>query len=146
MRFVPVKSAARQAALVHHRVCTLLVRPRTMSINARRGCFAEFAVIAPVRRHRVVDLSNLLQDAGDDDTPTVAREAYVASSPSCRLSSSALKCSRPMREGRTLSASIDDSIGPITPSAIAATVGSRLRRSLTAAARGSGGGLRQELR
>jgi transposase len=34
MRFVPVKSAAQQAALLHHRVRDLLVRQRTMLINA----------------------------------------------------------------------------------------------------------------
>jgi transposase len=37
MRFVPVKSAAQQAALLHHRVRDLLVRQRTMLINALRG-------------------------------------------------------------------------------------------------------------
>jgi transposase len=64
MRFVPAKSAAQQAALLHHRVRDLLVRQRTMLINALRGHFAEFGIIAPAGRHRVVDLINLLQDAG----------------------------------------------------------------------------------
>jgi len=35
-----------------------------MLINALRGHFAEFGTIAPAGRHRVVDLINLLQDAG----------------------------------------------------------------------------------
>jgi transposase len=75
MRFVPVKSAAQQAALLHHRLRDLLVRQRTMLINALRGHLGEFGIIAPAGRHRVVDLINLLQDAGDADVPALAREA-----------------------------------------------------------------------
>jgi len=75
MRFVPVKSAAQQAALLHHRVRDLLVRQRTMLINALRGHFAEFGIIAPVGRHRVVDLISRLQDVDDANMPALAREA-----------------------------------------------------------------------
>ncbi len=46
MRFVPVKSTDRQAALLHHRVRDLLVRQRTMLINALRGHLGEFGIIA----------------------------------------------------------------------------------------------------
>lgn len=75
MRFVPVKSAAQQAALLHHRGRDLLVRQRTMLINALRGHLAEFGVIAPAGRHRVPDLLNLLQEASDIEVPPLAREA-----------------------------------------------------------------------
>jgi Transposase len=47
MRFVPEKSAAQQAALLHHRLRDLLVRQRTMLINALRGHLGEFGIIAP---------------------------------------------------------------------------------------------------
>jgi len=47
MRFVPVKSAERQSVLVLHRSRELLVRQRTMLINAIRGHCAEFGIIAP---------------------------------------------------------------------------------------------------
>ena len=43
MRFVPVKSAHQQAALLHHRARDLLVRQRTMLINAIRGTSASLA-------------------------------------------------------------------------------------------------------
>jgi transposase len=46
-------------------VSDLLVRQQTMLINALRDHLGEFGIIAPVGRHRVVDLINLLQDAGD---------------------------------------------------------------------------------
>ena len=42
MRFVPVKSAEQQSVLMLHRVRALLIRPRTMLINALRGHLAEF--------------------------------------------------------------------------------------------------------
>ena|ERR1700693_871185 len=63
MRFVPVKSTVHQAALLHHRTHELLVRQRTMLINALRGHLGEFGIIAPAGRHRVGDLIRLLQDA-----------------------------------------------------------------------------------
>ena len=46
MRFVPVKTAARQAALTMLGVRDLLVKQRTMLINAIRGHAAEFGVTA----------------------------------------------------------------------------------------------------
>jgi transposase len=54
MRFVPVKSAERQGVLVLHRTRDLLMRQRTMILNAIRGHMAEFGVIA------AQGLSNLL--------------------------------------------------------------------------------------
>jgi transposase len=44
MRFVPIKTAAQQAALL--RTCELLVKQRMMLINAIRGRAAEFGVTA----------------------------------------------------------------------------------------------------
>src|SRR6266853_107897 len=75
MRFVPVKSAHQQAALLHHRARDLLVRQRTMLINAIRGHLGEFGIIAPAGRRRVADLVNLLQGADDAEVPALAREA-----------------------------------------------------------------------
>jgi transposase len=46
MRFVPVKSAAQQAALMLLKTRALLVKQRTMLINAIPGHAAEFGVIA----------------------------------------------------------------------------------------------------
>ena len=56
MRFVPVKSAERQSVLVLHRTRELLVRQRTMLINAIRGHCAEFGIIAPQGARRTVEL------------------------------------------------------------------------------------------
>jgi transposase len=56
MRFVPVKSAEQQAALMLLRVRDLLVKQRTMLINAMRGHAAEFGVIAAKGPVRVAEL------------------------------------------------------------------------------------------
>lgn len=45
MRFIPVKTAEQQSALVLHRARQLLVRQRTQLINAIRGHLAEFGLI-----------------------------------------------------------------------------------------------------
>ena len=47
MRFVPVKSEEQQAILVLHRSRDLLMRQRTMILNAIRAQFAEFGVSRP---------------------------------------------------------------------------------------------------
>lgn len=46
MRFVSTKTAEQQAVLMLHKVRDLLVRQRTMLINALRGHLAEFGVVA----------------------------------------------------------------------------------------------------
>lgn len=46
MRFVAVKSTDQQAVLMLHKVRDLLVRQRTMLVNALRGHLAEFGIVA----------------------------------------------------------------------------------------------------
>ena len=46
MRFVAVKTVDQQAVLMLHKVRDLLVRQRTMLINALRGHLAEFGIMA----------------------------------------------------------------------------------------------------
>ena len=47
MRFVPVKDAEQQSLLMLHRARSLLVRQRTMLVNAVSAHMAEFGIIAP---------------------------------------------------------------------------------------------------
>ena len=56
MRFVPIKSAEEQAGLMLLSVRDLLVKQRTMLINAMRGHAAEFGVIAAKGRVKVAEL------------------------------------------------------------------------------------------
>ena len=50
MRFVAVKSPEQQSLLMVHRTRALLVRQRTMLVNAMRAHLAEFGIVAPVGR------------------------------------------------------------------------------------------------
>jgi transposase len=72
MRFVPPKSAEQQAMLMLLGVRELLVKQRTMLINAMRGHAAEFGVIAA---KGAVKIAELLERAHDDaaGVPALAR-------------------------------------------------------------------------
>src|ERR1051325_7074190 len=56
MRFVPIKDANRQSVLMLHRARQLLIRQRTMLVNALRAHLAEFAIVAPQGRRHVDEL------------------------------------------------------------------------------------------
>jgi transposase len=128
MRFVPVKSAGQQAALSQHRVRDLLVRQRTMLINALRGHLGEFGIIGPVGRHRVAELEGALAAADEVTVPALAREALqilIAQLHSLDQRIKAIEVAI-VRENKTNAVSrrltTIPGIGPITASAIAATI------------------------
>ena len=73
MRFVSVKSIEQQGVLMLHRTRDLLVRQRTMLINAIRAHMAEFGVVAPVGVPRVKELLAVIADTDDARLPPVAR-------------------------------------------------------------------------
>ena len=75
MRFVPVKSPEQQAALVAHGIRDLLVRQRTMLVNAVRGHLAEFGIVAPRGIHKVEELIAVIGDESDGRIPSSARRA-----------------------------------------------------------------------
>ena len=56
MRFVPVKSAEQQATLMLHKTRELLVKQRTMSVNALRGHLSEFGMVVAKGIGRVDEL------------------------------------------------------------------------------------------
>jgi transposase len=58
-----------------HRTRDLLVRQRTMLVNALRGHMAELGVIAPQGISRVSDLVAVLLEEGETTMPTLARQA-----------------------------------------------------------------------
>jgi transposase len=128
MRFVPVKSAGQQAALSQHRIRDLLVRQRTMLINALRGHLGEFGIIGPVGRHRVAELERALAVADEVTVPALAREALqilIAELHSLEQRIKVIEVAI-VRENKTNAVSrrltTIPGIGPITASAIAATI------------------------
>lgn len=71
MRFVPVKSADDQAVLMLHKSRELLIKQRTMSVNALRGHLAEFGLVVAKGIGRVDELLALAQ--ADARLPQIAK-------------------------------------------------------------------------
>ena len=71
-RFVPIKTMAQQAALTMLGVRDLLVKQRTMLINAIRGHAAEFGVTAAKGPQQIAELLQRL--ASEEGVPALARE------------------------------------------------------------------------
>ena len=75
MRFVAVKSMDQQAILMLHRVRDLLVRQRTMLINALRGHLAEFGIVT-ARGPAGVKAAIVELHATQDSLPPLAKMAF----------------------------------------------------------------------
>ncbi len=73
MRFVSVKSTEQQSVLMLHRTRELLVRQRTMLVNAIRAHMAEFGIVAPVGVPQVKKLLRIIADTDDARLPSLAR-------------------------------------------------------------------------
>ncbi|CCW19630.1 Mobile element protein [Sphingobium indicum BiD32] len=127
MRFVAVKSEEQQAALMLHKTRDLLVRQRTMLINALRAHLGEYGIVKAQGPAGVNSLLALVQEA-QDAVPVHAQSA---------LRSIVAQFHALVREIGHLEKQILDwhrhdevsqrlatvpGIGPITASAIAATV------------------------
>jgi transposase len=77
MRFVPIKTAEQQSALMMHRARDLLVRQRTMLVNALRGHLAEFGLIEAQGLHKVAKLIAIVTDENDGRVPDIARQGVA---------------------------------------------------------------------
>ena len=127
MRFVAVKTAEQQAVLMLHRVRDLLVRQRTMLINALRGHLAEFGIIA-ARGPGGVTAAIVALHEMQDSMPVLARVALHGLVDQLRIvRDEVVKVEkRIVAQHRADDASrrlaTIPGIGPITASAIAAAV------------------------
>jgi transposase len=74
MRFVAVKTAEQQAAVLLHRGRERLVRQRTGLVNALRAHLAEFGIIAPQGLRHVGRLTAIVRDEDDARLPDLARQ------------------------------------------------------------------------
>ena len=75
MRFVPVKTAEQQAALMLVAMRARLIKRRTQLSNAIRGLAAEFGATAPTGLCRIGPLLEAI--AADDVIPALARELFA---------------------------------------------------------------------
>lgn len=77
MRFVPVKTAEQQSVLMMHRARDLLVRQRTMLVNALRGHLAELGLTAAQGLHKIAALVAVVRNGSDERVPEVARQVLM---------------------------------------------------------------------
>jgi transposase len=77
MRFVPVKTAEQQAAVMVLKTRALLVRQRTQAINALRAHMGELGIIAPIGIANVKALAIIIRDEADTRLPAAARFALT---------------------------------------------------------------------
>ncbi|MCR9061115.1 MAG: IS110 family transposase [Rhodobacteraceae bacterium] len=75
MRYAPVKSVEQQSVLMIHRTREILVRQKTMLINALRGHFSELGIVVAKGPSRVAELIAVIEDPNDSRLPALAREA-----------------------------------------------------------------------
>lgn len=75
MRFVSIKSVEQQSILMVHRTRAILIKQRTMLVNAVRGHLAELGIIAPVGIERIFELfTRVLERRGEEfDVPPLVR-------------------------------------------------------------------------
>ena len=78
MRFVPVKSPEQQCVLMLHRSRDLLMRQRTMLLNAIRAHLAEFGIITAQGPGKVLDLVARLRGGDQLGLPQIVRSALLA--------------------------------------------------------------------
>jgi transposase len=78
MRFVPMKSEEQQSVLMLHRVRELLIRQRTMLVNALRGHLAEFGIVTRQSIVGVGMLIALVEDDGYNLIPPLSRSALLS--------------------------------------------------------------------
>jgi transposase len=72
MRYVAIKSPEQQAVLMLHRTRELLVRQRTMLVNALRGHLAEYGIIAPQGLPSVPKVREVAEKARGAAVPELA--------------------------------------------------------------------------
>ncbi|MER8634371.1 IS110 family transposase [Mesorhizobium opportunistum] len=128
MRFVPTKSEEQQSVLMLHRVRELLIRQRTMLVNALRGHLAELGIITRQGATGLSMLVALVEDEGHDLIPPLARSALFLLVQQLReVHEKVCELDRQIHiwhRSHELSRRLETipGIGPITASAIVATV------------------------
>jgi len=125
MRFVPIKSVQQQCDLSLHRVRQGFVEERTATLNRIRGLITEFGYVVPLGTER---LRREVPDVLERLPARVARCVQDLLEHAERLRSQALEYEREIRSSvqhneLARRAHTRPGIGPITASALVATVG-----------------------
>jgi transposase len=128
VRFVPTKTPEQQSGLVLHRTRHLFIRQQTSVINAIRAHLAEFGIVAPVGRHGVEDLLNVVANPSDRRVPEMAGVCLLAFGAQLRrIKEQILEFDRLIRawhRSNEMSMRLDESpgVGPVLATALIAAV------------------------
>ena len=138
-RFVPVRSIENQAELMRHRTRELLAGQRTSLLNALRGHMAEIGVVAAQDAQHAYDLKRLAADGFDDNGEIVVPDCVRAAlrpligqidaldeaigAIDTEIAAS-VKADETARRLMTI-----PGVGPVTASAITATIRDSVRRT-----------------
>jgi transposase len=129
MRFVPIKTLEQQAQLAVHRLREGYKEERTACINRLRGLLAEFGLVFPQSPDALRRLlPEVLEDA-DNDLPGVARLALQRAQLQwveldCHIAWCEERIAAHVRSDEQAQAALQlCGIGPVTASALAASVG-----------------------
>lgn len=126
MRFVPVKGLEQQGILTLHSARTLLVKQRTMLVNATRGLATEFGLTVPQGIEKLGELMMLVE--ADESFPAQALQVVREFLHHCGELSGSIEALEAMivvharQDGNARRLATVPGIGPITASLIAATV------------------------
>lgn len=129
MRFVPIKSVEQQAVLAVHRLRQGLVEERTALANRVRGLLAEYGLIVGAGLDRLRRSLPEILEQGDNGIPGIAREVFADAAR--QLSELDLRIGDYDRRITALARMSEpaqrlmkmDGVGPITATAIVASVG-----------------------
>jgi transposase len=128
MRFVETKTPEQQSCLMLHRTRHLFIRQQTAVINAIRAHLAEFGIVAPVGRHGVEELLDVVADPSDKRVPEVARASLAALGAQLRMLKAQIlvfdRMIRAWHRSSETSKRLDDcpGVGSILATALVATV------------------------
>jgi len=129
MRFVGVKTPDQQAILALHRTRDLVVRQRTQTINMLRGQLAEFGIVFPQGVGHATQFAKHMLDGDCPDLPEVASGVITELCEQLiflhgKIAGYTREMTRVARhEDRVALLQTIPGVGPITASAIVATVG-----------------------
>jgi transposase len=129
MRFVEIKTPEQQSILAVHRTRDLIVRQRTQTINMLRAQLAEFGIIFPQGVGHTTQFAKCVLDGEQPDLPDVVGDViFELCEQLLFLHGKVAHYSREMvriskRETRVALLQTIPGVGPITASAIVATIG-----------------------